>query len=323
MAVTKMKENKNTDQSKSYLPAKGDVGYFDTRDGTVLRVGLFPAVNSRKATILLVGGHREFIEKQTEFIEDLQKRGFDVYAYDHRGQGGSSRKLENQIKSHNPDFGLIVKDMHEIVARMVKPETLETPFYLIAHSMGTQFAMRYLHDHQNIFDCAILLSPFTNFNIGGKIFTFLTKLYAFLANLVGFSDFFAPGQARNRDMIDQERAFTQLTHDRVRFNWSQDALTTKPELFIGGVTFGWIKGVIKSMNLIRSPGYVEKIETPVLAVLAGDETVVDNEMTLSLLARMKNAEYQIIDGARHEIYREIDEYRNPLLAKIDAFLETH
>lgn len=318
-----MNESDKTDPSKSYLPERGDVEYFETRDGTVLRVGFFPAMNNAKARILLIGGHREFLEKQTEFIEDFQKREFDVYAYDHRGQGGSSRKLENCKKSHNPDFGLIVEDMHEIIERLIKPETLEKPFFLIAHSMGTQFALRYLHDHKNTFDRAVLMAPFTNFNIGGKFFTFTTKIYVFLANLFGFSDFFAPGQARHRDMIDPDYAFSLLTHDRLRYDWSQDALTLKPELFVGGVTFGWIKGVIKSLKLIQSPGYVENIETPILTLLAEEEHVVDNEMNLTLLNRMKNAEYHIIKGARHELYREIDEYRDQVLSRIDTFLNAN
>lgn len=318
-----MNESRKLEPSKSYLPSRGEVEYFDVSDGMILRVGFFPATDDTKARILLVGGHREFLEKQTEFIEDLQKRGFDVYAYDHRGQGGSDRKLKDRKKSHNPDFGLIVEDMHEIVERLIKPETFNKPFFLIAHSMGTQFAMRYLHDHKNIFDRAVLMAPFTNFNTGGKVFTFATKVYAFLANLFGFSEFFAPGQTRHRDMVDHDYAFSRLTHDRARYDWAQDALTLKPELFVGGVTFGWIKGVIKSLKLIQSPGYVEKIETPVLALLAEEEYVVDNEMTLTLLGRMRNADYQFINGARHEMYREVDEYRDQVLAKINTFLNVN
>lgn len=314
-----MEENSPINNN-NYLPKTGSIDYITVSDGTRLRWGLFPALGEKKATILLVSGHREFLEKQTEFIEDLQGRGFDVYAYDHRGQGGSDRALDNKIKSHNPDFGLIVEDMHDVVTRLINPEMLDGPLYLSAHSMGTQFAMRYLHDHPGVFERGILMAPFINFNIGSRIFTFFTKLYAYLANFIGFSECFAPSQARHREMIDHDVAFSHLTHDRERYDWAQHALNEKPNLFIGGVTFGWLNGVIKSMKLLQTPGYVDAIETPLLVLLADEEHVVDNEMTIKLVGRMKNARYETIKGSRHELYRESDEYRNQVLEKITTFL---
>mgnify|MGYP003631413330 CR=1 FL=1 len=314
-----MEKNSPINNNK-YLPKTGSINYITVLDGTRLRWGFFPAMGEKKATILLVSGHREFIEKQTEFIEDLQNLGFDVYAYDHRGQGGSDRKLDNKIKSHNPEFGLIVEDMHEVVMQLINPDMLTEPLYLCAHSMGAQFAMRYLHDHPSVFERAVLMVPFTNFNIGSGIFTFFTKLYAHLANLIGFSEYFAPGQAHHRGMIKHDQAFSCLTHDRTRYAWSQHALDEKPELFIGGVTFGWLKGVMKSMKLLQTPGYVDAIDTPLLVLLADEEYVVDNEMTIKLVGRMKNARYETIKGARHELYREADEFRDQVLEKITAFL---
>ncbi len=305
--------------SNDFLPENGLIDHIAMDDGIRLRTGFFPAKGKATATILLVSGHREFLEKYTEFIEDFQKRGFDVYGYDHRGQGGSDRMLKNPIKSHNPDFGRIVVDMHQIVEKVIKPARPDHPLYLIAHSMGTQFAIRYLHDHPGIFEKAVLLSPFSNFNIGGKLFTFLTKASALLANFLGFSKFFAPGQAHDRNMIDHRDAFEALTHDHARYDWSQKALESKPHLFIGGVTFGWLKGVMKSMKIIQSAGYVEDIKTPILALLAEEENVVDNDMTLRLLDKMPNASYEIIKGARHETYREIDEIRDQVIAKIEEF----
>ena len=314
--MTKIIPNDNN----SYLPKTGAIDYITVADGTRIRFGFFPATGVKKATLLHVSGHREFIEKQTGFIEDLQCQGFDVFAYDHRGQGGSDRKLKNRNKSHNPDFGMIVEDMHEVVSRLIKPESLDKPLYLTAHSMGTQFAFRYLHDHPSVFDRVVLMAPFTNFNIGNQIYTLLTKIYAHLANFLGFSDFFAPGQAHNRGMINLDEAFGCLTHDQDRFDWAEHALDAKPELFIGGVTIGWLIGVMKSMRLLQSPGYVDIIETPVLVLLAKDDQVVDNDMTIKLIGRMKNARFEIIDGARHELYREADEFRNQALEKIRMFL---
>lgn len=314
--------DKTVDHNDSeFLPAGAIIGYLNAKDKMRLRTGFFPATIDAKASILLVGGHREFLEKYTEFIVDFNRRGFNVYSYDHRGQGGSDRALENKQKSHNPDFDIIVEDMHEVIKYHVKADELEHPLYLIAHSMGVQFALRYLHDYPDVFSRAVLLAPFTNLNIGGKFFTWGTIAYTALANMFGFSNHFAPGQARHKDMIDHDYAFERLTHDRERYNWSQEALNTKPDLFIGGVTFGWIKGVLKNLNIIQQEGYVDQIETSILALLAGDEQVVDNKMTMNLLNQMPNVTYEIIPDARHEMYREKNEIRDQVIEKIVNYLD--
>ena len=221
-----------TNASNSFLPKNSDIEYIRVTDGTRLRIGFFPAVGDAVATILLVSGHREFLEKYTEFIEEFQKKGIDVYAYDHRGQGLSDRMLSDRHKSHNPDFGLLVSDMNEIVTEIIMPKKDNLPLYLVAHSMGAQIALRYLHDYPAIFERAVLLSPFTGFNIGSPIFSGLALMITKIANLFGFSEYFAPGQAKHRDMIDHDYAFSRLTHDQRRYNWSQDAIKANPDLFI-------------------------------------------------------------------------------------------
>ncbi len=302
-----------------FLPNNCKISDLDMRDGMRLRAGYFAARGKAVATVLLVNGHREFLEKYKEFIEDLQRRGFNVWSYDHRGQGGSGRHLDNPKKSHNPDIDAIVLDMHEVVENLVLPEKGDFPLYLVAHSMGAQFALKYLHDHPDIFDRAVLMAPFTNFNIGGPVFTFLTKAYTKLANMLGFSKFFAPGQPRHKDMIDHEYAFKRLTHDKERYDWSQTVLEEKPELFIGGVTIGWLDGVIKSLKSLQAPGFAARIKTPILALLADDEQVVDNKTTIDLLKKMPNAIIKIVKGSRHEIYREVDSIRKGVISDITIF----
>jgi hypothetical protein len=45
-------------------------------DGTKIRYGIFLVEGLTVGLILLLIGHREFIEKYTEFIEDFQKEVF-------------------------------------------------------------------------------------------------------------------------------------------------------------------------------------------------------------------------------------------------------
>ncbi|MCB2092024.1 MAG: alpha/beta hydrolase [Alphaproteobacteria bacterium] len=305
--------------TKTYFPKSGTEAFLTARDGIKIRYGIFPAEKETKATILLVNGHREFIEKYSEFIESLQARGYTVYAYDHRGQGLSGRLLKNPLKSHNPDFGALVRDMHQIVEEIIKPQLKAGPLYLIGHSLGGQICLRHLHDFPASFDKAILLAPFLDLIIGPKPIAMMVKFYFKLLSFLGFSELFAPGQPRNRNMIDHDLTFSQLTHDRERYMWAEQAIDQNPGLFIGGVTYGWLAGVIKSFKIIHSPGYTDAIKIPVLVLLAEQEFVVNNETTLRIFKNAAHVEIETIAGTRHEMYREIDPIRNRVLEKIVNF----
>lgn len=305
---------------KSYLPNIGAIDFLKVSDGTKIRYGVFPAEGLAVGSILLLNGHREFIEKYTEFIEDFQKRGFHVFTMDHRGQGLSDRALKNRIKSHNPDFDRIILDIQEFTQEIIRPSELGHKVYLVAHSLGAHFALRYLHDYQRVFDKAILLSPFTDLDHHGAIYIFFAKLYFTLMKLIGFSRAFAPKQAQRRAMIDHEEALSRLTHDQDRYNRSQEALAQNPDLFVGGVTYGWLSGASKSIAKIKRTGFIKNIKTETLFILSGDEKVVNNQTTFKLISKMHNVKVKTIEGARHELYRESDEYRDQMWQTIDRFL---
>ncbi|MDG1709549.1 MAG: alpha/beta hydrolase, partial [Emcibacteraceae bacterium] len=266
-----------------FLPKAGATDYFETSDGMRLRYGVFPAEGMAMGTIFLINGHREFIEKYTEFIDDFRKRGFHVFTMDHRGQGLSDRALKNKRKSHNPDFGRIIRDMDEFVHEIIRPAELGLPVFMVAHSWGSHLGLRYLHRYPNVVDKAVLLSPMMDLDHHGFFYMLFAKVYFKIMNTLGFSKMFAPGQARRRNMIDHGETFKVLTHDLERYNKGQAALENNPSLFVGGVTFGWIKGALASIKIIKSEKFMENIETPTLFLLSGDEQVVNNKTTLKLL----------------------------------------
>ncbi|MCC3860164.1 alpha/beta fold hydrolase [Pseudemcibacter aquimaris] len=303
-----------------FLPHKGATDFFKTSDGVSIRYGVFPAEGMAIGTILLINGHREFIEKYKEFIEDFQKRGFHVFTMDHRGQGLSGRMLTNPRKSHNPDFGRIVMDIQEFTEDIVRPAELGLPVFLVSHSLGSHLALRFLHDYPGVVDKAVLLSPFTDMGHGGFFKRFFAKLFFKIMYFLGMSRIFAVGQARRKSMIDHNHAFERLTHDQERYDHSQEAIKHNPDLFVGGVTYGWLKGAMNSIKKIKSSGFMEKIKTPCLFILSGDEKVVNNQTTFKLIAKMNNVKVTTIEGARHELYRESDEYRNQMWTVIDRFL---
>jgi len=307
---------------KKFLPETGDIDYLKLSDLTIIRTGFFPAKGVLKATVLLLNGHREFLEKYSEFIEDFQNRSFNVYSIDHRGQGLSDRALKDRRKSHNPDLNKLVSDINEYCTVKIKPDQLNHPFYIVAHSLGSHLALRYLAEYPNVVGKALLLSPFTDLTNRASIFVWFSKIYFWLMNAIGFAEAFAAGQAKGRNMINHKQAFSKLTHDEKRYQWSQDALIENPDLFIGGVTYGGAAGTVKSLKKLVQEDYLHNIKTPILCLLSEEEYVVNNKSTISLLENIDSATVEFIAGARHEIYREKDEIRNLLWQQIDGFLKT-
>ena len=68
-----------------------------------------------QGTALVLPGLGEFIEKYHETVDDLLKRGFEVYVMDWFGQGLSTRPLANRHKLHVLGFGRYLVDLAKLV----------------------------------------------------------------------------------------------------------------------------------------------------------------------------------------------------------------
>ncbi len=91
-------------------------------------------------TVLIMGGRAEFIERYSETIRELRRRGFHVASFDWRGQGGSDRLLRNPRKGHVRRFSDYRRDMDAVFAQLMPK--LPRPWFVLAHSMGRRSASR-------------------------------------------------------------------------------------------------------------------------------------------------------------------------------------
>jgi lysophospholipase len=92
--------------------------------GTALRAARFAADPrvARRGVLVLLSGQTEFIEKYFEVIDELRGRGFDVATMDWRGQGGSSRVLEDDPrKGFVVDFTEYDDDLDTLLNWIVPP----------------------------------------------------------------------------------------------------------------------------------------------------------------------------------------------------------
>ncbi|VAV96204.1 Lysophospholipase L2 [hydrothermal vent metagenome] len=300
----------------------GQIEYLAMADGTRIRTAYWPTKENSAGIIVFVNGHREFMEKYTEFFSEILARNYALYALDNRGQGLSDRLLDERLKSHIESFDVFSNDLNEFISKKVISDcrAQEIPIYLVAHSMGGHICLRYLHDFPGVVSKAVIMAPMIEFNLGYGVIAAVLKYLIRFASRKGFAEKFAFGQknppSRSHSSIKQKF----LTHDDQRYALEEKIIKSFPDLYVGGATYGWLNAALDSIETIETPGYLDEITIPILTVLAGKDTVVNSKTSLELLSGRKNFKVITIDGARHEIYREIDQYREQLWQEIDDFL---
>jgi len=299
------------------IPEGARAGNVDTPDGVTLRYARWQAVKRpSKGTILILTGRTEFIEKYFETVEDFRKRGFGVLVFDWRGQGASSRMLDNPKKGYIEDFDQYVTDFNTILEEVALPDCV-APFYVVAHSTGSLVALMSEPKERNRIERMVLTSPML-------ALTSLPFSQSALRNMSGAATVLGLGEAYiERDPSSMEnRPFdkNKLTSDLNRFQRNREFANSWPDLVIGGATIGWIYAACRAMDDMMKPEVRSQLTVPTLIIAAGDDHVVSPGAAEEFGHDIPSATCLIIDGAKHEQFQERDEYREQLFAAIDAFI---
>jgi lysophospholipase len=289
--------------------------YMTTADHQSLRYGIwYSPKEKQKGSILLLNGRTEFMEKYSETIDELNHKGFNVYSFDWRGQGLSSRMLANRHKGFIDDYDVYLNDLDLFVEKIVKPESVH-PLIIIAHSMGGHIALRFMHDHPDVTDMAVLTSPMIDI-FESSPFRGFVKFITRIAMKTGFSHSYTIGSG---DYTDEKFNGNDLTSDPVRFTDANKAIEKNPNLALGGATYGWLSATLKSTDILTQPGFASKITTPILMVIAGNDKIVSIKAQNKICTMLPNCKLKEISGARHEIFKETDSVRSIFWREFNRF----
>ncbi len=283
------------------------------RDGWRLRTIVWPAGTS--GSILFIGGRGDFVEKYAESYWHWRDAGFGLAAFDWRGQGLSGRLGDTPDKGHSTGFDTLVGDLAEQVAWF--RERLPPPHFAVAHSMGGHLLLRHLATHPRSIDRAVLLSPLLGLR-AAPVGPWLARVIARLQVARGRAGDYAPGAgpAQTGDLIRARR----LSSDADRVGDEAWWVANDPGLGIGGVTNGWLAAAFASLDALTARGVLEGVTTPLLILTAANDWLVDSAAAARLAKRLPAAQVESIAGAAHELLREADAIRDPVLARIDGFL---
>lgn len=264
-------------------------------------------------TILIFNGFTEFIEKYYETISDLLVRNWNVVAFDWRGQGLSSRLLNDSEKGYVEDFDQFLEDAEVVYQHKVAP--LKKPHNLLAHSMGGHLALRELQEHPERYSKAVLCAPMQA--IKGVNTDALDATSTFFETL-GFGQSYVFGGSDGNINKTHERH----TSDTDRFNKWTSIFKKEPRLLMGSATWTWSKAAAESMEHSMKVEQIKKIKTPVYLASAKSEFIV-NELIHEGLDDI-NPIIKVVpyESAKHELLTELDSHRTKFINDIDLFLKS-
>lgn len=287
--------------------------------GARLRYACWNASGSTaRGTVVILTGRAEFIEKYaTEVVGELLGRGHAVIALDWRGQGLSDRPLPQEHDAGHIDrFETYVTDLKLFLDTIVAP-LAKGPVFALCHSMGGHIFLRALAECGSApFAAAVVTAPMT----GLVREAFLRSILMLLPEIPAIDHRYLFGTG---PFVFLARDFhsNHVTHDELRYGWTEAWFAADRRLSEGGPTVGWARQAARSMSACLVPGYLERIDLPLLVMSAGQDQIVNTASHAPVVARLKHAEHMTFADAKHEIMMELDPIRARFWEAFDAFVK--
>ena len=316
-------ENRNAVKGldRRAIPPEAVEGFWAAPDGhPIRRIDWTPPEGRARGSLLFLPGRSDFYEKYLETLDHWYRRGWQVTSIDWRGQTGSGRLGLDETTGHIDDFATWVGDLEAFWSEWRK--ATGAPHVLVAHSMGGHIALRALAEHSVDPDAAVLSAPMLGMlpGMGWLPLSWLHRYARFMASR---------GDPRRSAWEGSERPglsaadrFRRLTHDPGRYEDETWWRAERPELVMGGPSWGWIEAGLRSALLMASPGFLEGVDCPVLMLATTADKLVDFRAIERAAQRLPDCRLEVFGKeARHELLREEDSVRAKVVALIDAFID--
>jgi lysophospholipase len=304
-----------------HLPDAAIIGREEMPDGASIRT-LVLMHPKPVANLLLLTGRADFHEKWADAIQSLWQAGFSIASFDWRGQGGSTRLADNGA-GHIDSFDTWLSDLDRLSDWALT--ALPGPRWLaLGHSMGGHLLTRWVGDPARFqlpfrkeLDGVVLAAPF--FGLGGPAAVKAAALTVAPFQVArGKAADFAWGQTPYGTIQRRPERQLLLTGSRAHFEDEGLWVEAHPELATGGVSWGWINAFAESRRKLEGLP-LERLDLPVLMLLAAREKLVDNKAAIRVATRMANCRTHIVMAAAHELLREAEPQRQEALAKVRDF----
>lgn len=287
---------------------------FNSEDGKSISAAIFGQNVSGAVNVVISPGMTEPAIKYAELAHDLLQAGYGpVFVIDHRGQGFSDRVTGNPQKTHIDDFQLYVNDFRDFMNNVVRPNKSPKKTVVIGHSMGATIVSLYTLTQRNDFAAFVFSAPMFQIQLpfGKKIIRIVNKIVC----MIGLCEMYLPG--RGDYDPDKTVAESKVTSSADRFAFDKYLKSTYPEVVKGSATFGWLREAMVATDFIAENW--KSIRWPLLLLEAEEDAFVDSSPLESMCRNLPQCRYELINGAKHEIFMESDSQRNQALQAVLKF----
>jgi len=297
-------------------PPGATFGTWIAPDGWALRRMDWPQEGGKKprGSLLFANGRGDFIEKYLEAFAHWHDLGWNVTAFDWRGQGGSAA----------PGFGYesfdpLIGDLAALLAdwRGHTPG----PHVAIGHSMGGHLLLRTLVERSPKLDAAVLVAPMIAVNSAPTPAWLAPTIANAMCRLgLGPAPMWKTPAAMRQPGGQRQR---NLTGSRERYEDEAWWWEREPGWNLGAPSWAWMRAAFRSAAAAFTPRRLARVKIPMLLLAAGHDRLVSNREIARAARQLPHAELETFPDAAHEILREADPIRLAALARIDAFLDLH
>jgi len=297
-------------------PERGEAYWLTARDGLRLRAAVFQPHGAPRGSVILSPGRTEPIEKYYEVIGELQTRGFVILIHDWRGQGLSTRLAPDPLLGHARGWRPFIADLDDLLTAFASQ--LPRPWIALGHSMGGGLTSLALAEGEGRFAAAVLSAPMLGVNTGERTLASVQRI-AWLMTFVGRSRMLA---APATDPLEETFASNILTHDQARWDRFHAQILAKPELRLGGITWGWLAFALILSERVKASRRIEQLSIPFVVVAAEAEKLVVNAAARAVAERAPLGRYLEVPGAFHEILMETNARRAMFWSAFDQVART-
>ena len=162
-------------------------------------------------------------------------------------------------------------DLQLFLDKVVAPAA-PRPILALCHSMGAHIMMRVLAENgSGPLSAGVLCSPMTALKREAMLRSVLMLMPEIPAieerYLFGTGPFVLLAREFNANFV---------THDERRYRFTDQWFQADPRLALGGPTLGWGRQAVRSMTAAVAPGYLERIDLPLVLISAGEDPLIES-----------------------------------------------
>lgn len=275
-----------------------------------------------KGSILVLHGMAEHHERYDEFARFLNKAGFDVFLYDHRGHGMDKKFDDLGHFADKNGYRLVISDAITVL-KHIKKENRGEKLILFGHSMGSLIARNVIQKYDEMDACIICGTahvPTIASKFGSLYAWFVYQLHGPLSREQSLADLITGG--KNYTKICTRTAFDWLTRD----NTIVGAYINDP--FCGFLcTTAFYRDMLKFTYYAAQAKSIKRTrrDLPIL-IISGSHDPVGNygkgvAKLFSTLQRygFTNVDCTIYDECRHELLNELN--HDKIMVDISKWIE--